>query len=123
MLGRGLAGIGALVDGHKPHQALNPLAGHRVSLGVEPRRQYLAADQIHDEPEIIRAGQSRAAVDRSPADIQQAALAAIQGLRRIYRFFSYVSQMGRSLLLAISMKPGAPPLRRLRSIDTYIRFI
>src|SRR3954453_20385406 len=88
MLRRRLAGVGALVDGHQshqPHQALNPLAVHRVPLRGQPRRhaaraverprQVLTVDQLH-QPEIVRADRSRAAVDRGPADIQQVALPA-----------------------------------------------
>src|SRR3954462_7678056 len=88
VLGRRLAGIGALVDRyqtHQPHQALHPLAVHRVPLrgqacrhaarAVEGPRQVLAVDQLH-QPEIVRADRSRAAVDRGPADLQQVALPA-----------------------------------------------
>src|SRR3954465_13242782 len=86
VLGRRLAGVGALVDGHQPHQphqALHPLAVHRVPLRGQPRRhaarpvesQVLTVDQVH-QPEIVCADRSRAAVDRGPADIQQVALAA-----------------------------------------------
>src|SRR3954468_6614844 len=76
VLGRRLAGVGALVDGHQshqPHQALNPLAVHRVPLRGQPRRhaarpvegprQVLTVDQLH-QPEIVRADRGRAAVAR-----------------------------------------------------------
>src|SRR3954463_7284140 len=88
VLGRRLAGVGALVDGHQthqPHQALHPFAVDGKALGGQPRRhaarpvegarQVLAVDQLH-QPEIVRADRSRAAVDRGPADLQQVALAA-----------------------------------------------
>jgi hypothetical protein len=39
VLGRRFAGVGALVDqSHQPHQALHPLAIHRVPLRGQPRR-------------------------------------------------------------------------------------
>ena len=70
---------------HQSHQALHPLAVHRVPLRGQPRRhaarpiegarQVLAVDQFH-QPEIVRADRSRAAVDRGPADLQQVALPA-----------------------------------------------
>src|ERR671910_263734 len=83
VLGRRLAGVGALIDGHQAHQALNPLAVDREALGGQPRRhaarpvesQILTVDQLH-QPEILGADRSWTAVDRGPADIQQVALAA-----------------------------------------------
>src|SRR5918994_136607 len=88
VLGRRLAGVGTLVDGHQshqPHQALFPLAVDGKALGSQPGRhaarpiegprQVLAVDQLH-QPEIVRADRSRTAVDRCPADLQQLALAA-----------------------------------------------
>src|SRR4051812_24404350 len=86
VLGRRLAGVGALIDGdpsHQPHQALNPLAIDGEALGGQPRRhaarpverprQVLTVDQLH-QPEILGVDRSRTAVNRGTADLQQLAL-------------------------------------------------
>src|SRR5215217_7917376 len=86
VLRRGLAGVGTLVDRHQPHQAhqpLHPLAVHRVSLCVQPRRhppraikgpdQVLPVDQRH-QLEVRVADRRRVPVHRGAADVQDLAL-------------------------------------------------
>src|SRR3954453_14000862 len=86
LLRRSLAGIGALVDRHQPHQAhqpLHPLAVHRVALRVQPCRhppraverpgQVLPVNQCH-QLQVRGADRRRATIDRGPADVQDPAL-------------------------------------------------
>src|SRR5690349_6497762 len=136
VLGRRLAGLGTLVDGHQshqPHQALNPFAVDGKALGGQPRRhaarpvegarQVLAVDQLH-QPEIVRADRSRAAVDRGPADLQQVALPADgqSGMRAVDHRTTLGPASWPSLLAKKSFSTFSWPIWRYSS-PTWISLI